>query len=1072
MRRILTMALISSAVLAQGRSNRWAAILDKPPVAERLTSRNELITKAGTDARAAIASDQTLVRQSLESQKIRVLGSTQVLLNAVYFLGSAEDAAKVRSMPGVSHVVRMRGYKKLADDKATQLVNAPQAWNALGGSGNAGAGRRIGIIDSGIDQAHPALVDDTLSPPAGFPRGTDLGYTSKKVIVARSYTWMLVWGFDPANSRPDDTSARDRDGHGTAIAMLAAGVQTNGPAATVYGTAPKAFLGNYKVFGSPGVNDVTYADVVMSALEDAVADGMDVVTISLGSPATWGPLDNFCAPSGSDACDPMATVINNAATNMNMAVVVPAGNSGDTGFGFPALGSIESPGTAPAAITVGAFTNAHIYNQAASVQDAPANLQKVNIRFGDGPVPNSPLKAPAVNVTVTGDDGKACRPLGNGTLNGFIAVVQRGDCLIETKVVYAEKAGALGVVIVQYDGYNNVYPLQGLTATGIPAVLMGNSDGNNLRSHLQSHPNAQLTLDPAFTQVDAPANEIAFFSSRGPAMGTMGIKPELTAPGTDLYVATQKYDPNAALYSGDGYRSVEGTSFSVPFVAGAVAMVKQKNPTWSATQLKSAVVNSATTSNLTDFDSNGNPVPAGIHSTGAGKLDAAQALNTIVTTDPATISFGVINGGLGTPQGLRITNTTNQGISLSAQAQPLNGITIAPPSFNLAPGQTTQVNVQITGAIPPAGSYSGVILLSSSGIQVRVPYFYVVGDGVPHNIYAIANDGFISTPGTTFGRTDSPFLAKVVDQFGAPVQNAQVQWSVVSGGGRIVEASQSTDSYGVADAGLQLGPELGEQAFQATVGGLTQIFSGRTILPPTIRADGINDAASGRVGQGLAPGSYISIYGSGLSELTRVYSTNYLPVSLSNVSVSFDAPDRNISQPGHLHFVSDGQINVQVPWEFQGLTSVKMKVSIGNISSAVFDVPLNEYSPGIFEYDDTSSGRRLASSLDINNQVVSGANPVARGSALQLFVNGLGRVTNQPPSGEVSPSTDLARTMAAPEVSIGGRPARVDFSGLAPNLVGLYQVNVVVPDDAPTGIQPLTVSIGGVTSQTSQVAVE
>ena len=96
---------------------------------------------------------------------------------------------------------------------------------------------------------------------------------------------------------------------------------------------------------------------------------------------------------------------------------------------------------------------------------------------------------------------------------------------------------------------------------------------------------------------------------------------------------------------------------------------------------------------------------------------------------------------------------------------------------------------------------------------------------------------------------------------------------------------------------------------------------------------------------------------------------------------------------------------------------------------------------------------------------------MSRGSVAQLYVNGLGPVSSTPPSGEPAPSSPLATTLAVPEVVIGGRPAAVQFSGLAPGYVGLYQVNVFVPADAPAGIQPISISIGGVTSQTSQIAL-
>lgn len=1081
MRRFIsTLLFLTSAVVAQDRLDRWAAVLKDEPLAQSITERQQLFSEKGISARTTLQARQATVRQQIEGQNLKVTGSSQILINAIYFSGTVEEAARVKALPQVAYVTRLRAYKPLADDQATQLINAPQAWNSFGGPSNAGAGRRIGIIDSGIDHTHPALVDDSLSPPAGFPRGTDLNYTSKKVIVARSYVRLIAAENEPDISRPDDLSARDRSGHGTAVAVLAAGQRTNGPAAIITGAAPKAFLGNYKIFGSPGVNDVTFSNAIVAALEDAFADGMDVVTLSLGSPASWGPLDSgsTCGLPGNDSCDFIAASINYAASG-GMAVVVAAGNDGDTGFNWPALGTVNSPGTAPEAITVGAFTNAHIYNQTASVEGALPNspLNQIDVRFGSGPVPSGVLKGPGVAVQRIGDNGKACRPLGNDALKGYIVIIQLGDCLPETKVIYAQKAGAVGVILEQYEGFNGVYPLTSMESTGIPAVLMGSTNGKALRDFLFNRRDAQVTLDPAFRQKSAPANEIAFFSSRGPALGTMGIKPELTAPGTDLYTATQSYDPNAGMFSKDRFMSVQGTSFAAPFVAGAAAMVKQKNPAWNASQVKSAIVNTANPNNITDFDSNGNGFNAGISSTGAGKLDAAAALTTNLTAKPSTVTFGVINQGFGTAQGLTLTNTTNEPVNVRVEVQPREQdtrarVTVSPGTFNLSAGQTTQISVRLEGQTPNPGSYTGFLIVSGSGTALRIPYQYLMGDGVPYNIYPVANQAFIGTPNRLYARNNNPFLAKVTDQFGTPVAGANVQWRVLSGGGSIQEASARTDVYGIADAGILLGPDLGEQSFQMEVGNLRQIFNGRTILQPTIRSGGVEDAASGLVGQGLAPGSYISIYGSGLSELTRVFSTGYLPLSLSNVSVSFDAPAQGISAPGRIHFVSDGQVNVQIPWEFQGLNSVKMKVSIGNWSSGVYDVPLNEYSPGIFEYDDATSGRRLAASLDQNYQVISGANPVGKGDSAQLFVNGLGKTTNQPASGEASPSENLSITHAIPTVMIGGHNAPVQFSGLAPGLVGLYQINVQIPMDAPSGIQPLTVSVGGVESQTSQIAVK
>src|SRR5205823_11742688 len=105
------------------------------------------------------------------------------------------------------------------------------------------------------------------------------------------------------------------------------------------------------------------------------------------------------------------------------------------------------------------------------------------------------------------------------------------------------------------------------------------------------------------------------------------------------------------------------------------------------------------------------------------------------------------------------------------------------------------------------------------------------------------------------------------------------------------------------------------------------------------------NAATFQVGQGLAPGSYISIFGNLLADATAIASTPALPLSLASVAVSFDGG--GLSLPGHLHFVSPDQVNVQIPWEFQGQTSVKMKVTVSDLLySNVYTVPLAAYSPG------------------------------------------------------------------------------------------------------------------------------
>src|SRR5207247_1900982 len=148
---------------------------------------------------------------------------------------------------------------------------------------------------------------------------------------------------------------------------------------TITGVAPKAWLGSYKVFGSPGVNDFTGGQTVINALEDAFTDGMDIAILSLGAPALSGPDDtgNICGLTNNAPCDPWATAVKNAVT-LGMLVVVAAGNEG------PLPASLDSPGTAPLALTVGATTNGHNWSNPLTVN----GLGVFHSLLGGGPAPD------------------------------------------------------------------------------------------------------------------------------------------------------------------------------------------------------------------------------------------------------------------------------------------------------------------------------------------------------------------------------------------------------------------------------------------------------------------------------------------------------------------------------------------------------------------------------------------------------------------------------------------------------------------------------------------------------------
>jgi subtilisin family serine protease len=171
--------------------NRYTLILDDAPVASRFATRDQMFSPAAVAYRQQIESKQAALVSELRSRSITVIGTVSNLINAVFVAAPRSRVGELESLPGVIAVRPMRRFKPLLN-RAVALSNAPAAWTAVGGMGAAGQGIKIGILDGGIDQTHPAFQDPSLSMPQGFPLCTqghpeDCAYTTNKVIVAKSY---------------------------------------------------------------------------------------------------------------------------------------------------------------------------------------------------------------------------------------------------------------------------------------------------------------------------------------------------------------------------------------------------------------------------------------------------------------------------------------------------------------------------------------------------------------------------------------------------------------------------------------------------------------------------------------------------------------------------------------------------------------------------------------------------------------------------------------------------------------------------------------------------------------------
>jgi uncharacterized protein (TIGR03437 family) len=179
-----------------------------------------------------------------------------------------------------------------------------------------------------------------------------------------------------------------------------------------------------------------------------------------------------------------------------------------------------------------------------------------------------------------------------------------------------------------------------------------------------------------------------------------------------------------------------------------------------------------------------------------------------------------------------------------------------------------------------------------------------------------------------------------------------------------------------------------------------------------------------------------------------------------------------------LDYVSLTQVNALLPFSLTPNSTVSLAVQRAGTVSVPLNVTIADVGPAIFSTtgDGTGQGAVVIASSGVLAAPVGafpGSQPVARGDFLAIYCTGLGAVNNTPADGAPAPSSaPLATTLATPSVTIGGVPATVSYSGLAPGLVGLYQVNVQVPASVPTGdAVNLATTVGSLTSNTVTVAV-
>lgn len=640
---------------------------------------------------------------SNNAPEVTVISEFSTTLNAISVQLNGHSLKHLNSGSGVARAIN--NFVVHTDmNRSPTLIGAPTLWNTVGGQGNAGAGMKIGIIDTGIDTSHPFLTDNSLTVPAGYPKcdardsaigkvDTACKYVSNKVLVAKIFCTQPVCAvFD----------AQAKQSHGSHVSGTAAGVaNTCAPyvGCTLSGIAPKAWLGNYNVF--PGNVTSSSSDDIALAVDAAVADGMDVLNLSLGGP----PVDH----------DPLVDAVN-AATDAGLVVAVAAGNSG------PFFGSIESPGIAEKVITAGASTNPHFLGvsvTADSLGPTGGALGDFN-RFGQVTATYVPT-TPANGCTTISQD-----------LTGTIALIRRGTCTFTTKIRNAQSKGAIGVIVIQsvagdpvamaHDG-TNPFPT-------IPALMVSRSYGNAMITATSKTVTINGgTIQEFFT--DGPGADIlAGFSSRGPPVllnpvsGAIDrilpeMKPDVLAPGVNVYSSVLSSSCSAP----PCFAFFQGTSMATPHVAGSAAVLKQQHPDWDPVQIKSALVNTAK-----------RPIGGGFSYPmyeGGGRIDLAAASKitaTVEVSSHAAVDFGQVPAQYTIRhidvQLDRVIPGTSTTYSLAVTfANPGVSVTVSSPTVTVNQ-DNAQFSVILT--VTPTtvlDEYYGDIVLTGGAVPIVIPFY-------------------------------------------------------------------------------------------------------------------------------------------------------------------------------------------------------------------------------------------------------------------------------------------------------------------------------------------------------------
>lgn len=587
------------------KPSAWLVLLNAPASSDAFQGEefNQQLAAQHIATAETLQQEVTFELMSVDADA-EVLLATKHLAAGLVINASAEALAALRQHSAVKNILPVYDSKPMVAASA-EYIRAVQTVT----SGKAtGEGIRVAILDSGVDYTHKLL---------GGP-GTAEAYAAALADQTNPPAWpigQIVGGFDFLRNDPNpiDDVRLAGAGHGTSVAN------------SVSGVAPKVAFYAYTVCTNtcPGLAQLRALEASMDPNGDGnLEDRVDIINMSLG-----GQFGSTQAMSGTQFLIQRAVKLG---TNM----VISAGNDGNVPF------RVGGPSTTPNALSVGAMTHptaaiglfeSTVIDGADAVMTASAFNRSFDFAFSSTTTP----------LVVIPGEYTACNPLAETVdLTGKAVLVSRGVCGFAQKVKVAQQRGAAFVIIA------NSNPGEAPIVAGgddpeltIPSVMITKEVGDAIKAKLDAGDTVAYNIRSV---ARSGAGGIANFTSRGPSMDGL-LKPEITAPGEAIDVAR--------VGTATGTAKVNGTSFSGPITAGAVALLRGALPDRSALEIKATLMNSA---NLTvhrqPLGINPEAKLASISQIGAGLVDVEKAVNLPVAawvneakfdTSQAALSFGL-----------------------------------------------------------------------------------------------------------------------------------------------------------------------------------------------------------------------------------------------------------------------------------------------------------------------------------------------------------------------------------------------------------------------------------------------